>query len=166
MKKEIIVKLLSHVVPTVGAEAHCDIPCGIYDPIQAKIAAKTIQRMVMQLSELKPPQDWNNEHERLAYVNAVSRRIAIKEEHGRICKQELQILWSDFFKPEHLATFPDLHDKFWKALKLCSKNKQEADDASAKELVDAVDEIAKMFYEAKSAPDKYDAYKKITDTVF
>lgn len=144
------------ILPTIVAEAHCDIPCGIYDPTPAKIAAKTVQRMVMQIKELEDKDD----------LHGIMRRIAVKEQHAELCKKELQILWSDFFKPEHLQKHPDLHEKFWNALKLCSKNKQSVDEEAARALVAAVDEIAKIFYEVKNAPERFDAYKKITDKLF
>ncbi len=157
---------LLRILPSVTAEAHCDVPCGIYDPTPAKIAAKTVMRMVMQLQEFAPPQDFNDTHTRLHYENGIARRIATKEEHAQKCKEELLILWTDFFKPEHLAKFPNLHELFWNAAKLCSKNKQDVDRESADKLVAAVDEIAKIFYEAKGDPGRYEAYKEITDTLF
>lgn len=153
----------------IRAEAHCDVPCGIYDPTPAKIAAKTVQRMVMQLKELKrADHDDNNndDNKNLQYLNGIARRITVKEEHAQICKKELEILWSDFFKPEHLEKFPDLHDKFWKAVKLCSKNKQEVNEDAATDLVSTVDEIAKIFYEAKNTPERFVAYQTITDKLF
>ncbi len=161
-----IKKYISRFLPVVLAEAHCDIPCGIYDPTPAKIAAKTVQRMVMQLRELAPPKDWNEAEERLAYFNSVARRIKVKEDHAELVKRELQILWPDYFKPEHLEVYPDLHEKFWKALKLASKNKQDIDEDAAKELVEAVDEIAKIFYETKKDPRRFDSYRDVTDKLF
>lgn len=159
-------RIFSRFLPAVVAHAHCDIPCGIYDPIPAKIAAKTVQKMVNQLEELASPADVNDRHAALHYANAVGRRIAVKEEHARLCKQELYVLWSDFFKQEHLAKFPDLHEKFWKAVKLCSVNKQEVSKEHAQELVDAVDDIAAMFYEVKGDVKRYEAYKEATDKLF
>jgi nickel superoxide dismutase len=153
---KIIKKLLAHFLPNIEAWAHCDIPCGIYDPTPAKIAAKTVQRMVMQIQELMPKND----------IHGIVRRISVKEQHAQICKSELQILWSDFFKSEHLQKYPDLHEKFWKALKLCSKNKQEVNLESANELVKLVDEIAKIFYEAKNDPERFKSYQDITDKLF
>jgi nickel superoxide dismutase len=76
--------------------------------------------------------------------------IAVKEEHAQKCKQELLILWTDYFKLEHLEMFPGLHDTFWKATKLCSKNKQEVNMETAKELLEAVEFIASMFQEAEA----------------
>ncbi|MEK7187870.1 MAG: superoxide dismutase, Ni [Patescibacteria group bacterium] len=158
---------LSKILLSVTAEAHCDVPCGIYEPVQAKIAAKTIQRMVMQLKELKPSDhNHNNLAAALEYTNAVTRRIATKEKHAQMCKDELSLLWSDFFKPEHLEKFPDLHNTFWQALKLCSKNKQFIDEEAAQKLIAAVDEIAKIFYEVKNDPDRYGSYQNITDKLF
>ena len=100
------------------------------------------------------------------YLNMVVRRITVKEQHAQICKHELYTLWSDFFKPEHLEKFPNLHETFWKAAKLCSENKHEIDLESAKKLVDAVDEIAKTFYDIKKAPARYKSYQDITDNLY
>ena len=153
------------MLPEVVAEAHCDIPCGIYEPTPAKIAAMTVLRMVMQIAEIKPPEVMDA-HGIGAHANMIARRIAVKEQHAETCKRELLILWTDFFKPEHLDKFPHLHDTFWKATKLASKNKQEVSEDAARELVSAVDGIAKTFYEIKDAPERYEAYKVLTDKLF
>ena len=129
--------------PTTVAYAHCDIPCGIYDPTPAKIAADTVAKMVEKINALdKNAMDFNN---RGNFV----RMITVKEQHAEICKKELQVLWSDYFKPEHLEKFPKLHDSFWKALKLASKNKQSVDAAAAADLQAAVKEIGDMFWATK-----------------
>lgn len=158
-------KHLSKILPVISAEAHCDIPCAIYEPTPAKLAAQTVLRMVLQIKELKQPTDISKEAMDV-YLNSVSRRIAVKENHSQICKNEILILWSDFFKPEHLAKYPNLHEIVWKAVKLCSKNKQEISEEAVKQLVEVVDEIAKIFYEIKNTPEKYEAYKKITDKLW
>ena len=75
----------------------------------------------------------------------------MKEEHAQRCKQELLILWTDYFKEEHLDVFPNLHETFWKAAKLCSINKQEVNMQSAQDLQKAVDEIAEIFERTKGA---------------
>jgi nickel superoxide dismutase len=151
---------------TIRAEAHCDIPCGIYDPTTAKIAAKTVARMIEQITELPMPKEPVEKPARDAYIQAVSRRVRVKEEHAETCKRELAILWADFFKPEHLEKHPMLHDMFWKALKLASKCKQDPHKEDAEALLEHVDAIAKLFYEVKGIPEKYDAYKKITDSIY
>ena len=129
--------------PTTVAYAHCDIPCGIYDPTPAKIAADTVAKMVEKINAI--PKDATD----MASRNSFVRIVAVKEQHAEICKKELQVLWSDYFKPEHLEKFPKLHDSFWKALKLASKNKQNIDAAAAADLQAAVKEISDMFYASK-----------------
>ena len=164
--KRYITEYAGSIIPTIEAEAHCDIPCGIYEPTPAKIAASTVLRMALQIKELKVPRSVEDDLASISYVNSVTRRIAVKEEHARICKNELQILWADFFKPEHLEKYPELHDTFWKAMKLCSKNKQEVDEDAAGQLLARVDEIARIFYEVKGVPERYEAYKALTDKLF
>lgn len=159
-------KYLSYIFSEITAEAHCDIPCAIYEPTPAKIAAMTVLRMVLQINELKLPEDLNDALARAQYVNMLARRITVKEEHAQLCKKELLIFWTDFFKPEHLEKLPQLHDMFWKASKLASKNKQEVNEDAARELVAAVDEIAKIFYEVKGTPERYEAYRMLTDKLF
>ena len=128
--------------------AHCDVPCGIYDPKPAQIAAETIVKMVEKI------QAFNNQKATVGDRNTLVRAIWTKEEHARRCKEELLILWTDFFKSEHLKMFPDLHEKFWNAAKLCSKNKQEVSMEAALELNKAVNKIAEMFDKAKAAAAK------------
>lgn len=143
---KIIYGLISRVLTTNVALAHCDVPCGIYDPKPAQIAAATVLKMVQKIQNYIPKDNLTIEDR-----NSFSRMVWTKEEHARKCKEELLILWTDYFKPEHLEMFPDLHDKFWKAAKLCSKNKQSVDLNSAEELVNAVDEIADMFKKAEAS---------------
>jgi nickel superoxide dismutase len=131
------------------AHAHCDIPCGIYDPISAKIAAQTVQKMVLRINALQAPAPTAPMPDRLKYGNTAARYIAVKEQHAELCKKELDILWHDYFKPDHLGKYPDLHKKFWDATKLASFNKQNVDLDSAKKLVASVDEIATIFWDTK-----------------
>ena len=141
--------VLNRIMPTEVGHAHCDIPCGIYDPIQAKIAAQTVQKMVMRIEALEKPGAGDSKEKWATYENALSRYIQVKEEHAQICKKELLILWSDYFKPEHLEKYSDLHDTYWKAAKLCSTNKQAVDAGAAKGLVDAVDKMSEIFWNSK-----------------
>lgn len=147
--KNLILFFLIKLLPTRIAYAHCDVPCGIYDPKPAQIAAATVLKMVQLIQELPIQNPTVNDR------NKFVRCILTKEEHARKCKEELLILWTDYFKPEHLAQFPNLHDIFWKAAKLCSKNKQEVNVEYAQELVQAVDGIAEIFKKSKAnAPKK------------
>lgn len=141
-----ILLAISKVLPVKIAYAHCDVPCGIYDPKPAQIAAATVLKMVQKIKELDSDLRQNDNADNM---NSLVRMIWTKEEHARKCKEELLILWTDYFKPEHLAQFPNLHETFWKAAKLCSVNKQEVNLESAQELVKAVGGIADMFVKSK-----------------
>lgn len=142
---KILLLIASKILPTRIAYAHCDVPCGIYDPKPAQIAAATVLKMAQLIYDLP------KENPTVSDRNKFVRCVLTKEEHARKCKEEILILWTDFFKPEHLTMFPNLHDIFWKAAKLCSTNKQEVSLEHAEELVKAVDEIAEMFQKTKSS---------------
>ena len=148
--KKFIYKLFSIKV----VHAHCDVPCGIYDPISAKIAAQTVLKMAIRMEAVElPPKD-------ISTPNSMARYIAVKEEHAQLVKNELNILWSDYFKPEHLEKYTDLHDLFWNANKLAGSNKQNVSSDSAKSLVETVDKIAKIFWATKGV-DYTDPVEKI-----
>jgi nickel superoxide dismutase len=136
--------LLTRILrPSKTADAHCDGPCGVYDPASARVAAEAVLSMEKKVAALGDAQD-------AATVNTRSRFIAIKEQQAELTKRELDILWHDYFKPEHLGAYPNLHDTFWKAAKLCSKNKTEQDPANGEALLAAIEEIHKMFWATKN----------------
>jgi nickel superoxide dismutase len=129
------------------AEAHCDIPCGIYDPVSAKIAAQTVQKMVLRIQALQPTGD---DAEAMAtYANTLSRYVAVKEDHAETCKHELTVLWADYGWPNLPAGF-NLHESFNQALKLAGRCKQNVDMAACEELVASVDTIAAAFWATKN----------------
>jgi nickel superoxide dismutase len=134
--------------------AHCDVPCGLYDPHLAGLSAKTVHTMNKKLTELPTPGANAAPHEVLEHRNTIVRMVQTKETHAQLCKQELMILWTDYFKPEHLAMCPDLHETFWKAAKLCSYNKQHVDLVKSQELMDAVGKINEIFNKAEAAKKK------------
>lgn len=140
-----LLRVLIKLLPEKPVYAHCDIPCGIYDPHSAQLAAKTVQTMVQKILEL--PKDLSD----IDHGNSFIRMVATKEEHAEICKREILILWTDYFKAEHLEKHPNLHDLVWKTTKLCSENKRHVDAAKAQELIAAVDEIADIFTQTKKA---------------
>lgn len=147
-------RLIDRLLGIDTVHAHCDVPCGIYDPHQAAIAAKTVHTMNQKVSALQDPGAGGSKQDLLEYRNTLIRMIQTKEAHAQVCKQELLILWSDYFKPENAGPFPDLHDTFWKAAKLCSYNKQHVDLAKSQELMDAVAKISDMFHKAEAAKKK------------
>lgn len=144
-----ILRGLIKLLPTKPVYAHCDIPCGIYDPTSAQLAAKTVLKMVNLINELQPSSSEPPFDERKKIISQVSRLTRVKEDHAELCKREVLILWTDYFKNEHLEKFPDLHDLVWKTTKLCSDNKRAVDEVKAQELVESVDKIADIFAQTK-----------------
>jgi nickel superoxide dismutase len=138
-------QIFAALAPRRVVHAHCDVPCGIYDPHGAEIAAKTVSRMIVLMTEAAAVSGQGETEARNKFV----RCVKVKEEHAELCKRELQILWSDYFKPEHLEKYPDLHDRFWKALKQASKCKQSVDAAAAADLEAQVAAIADIFWATK-----------------
>jgi len=138
----------SHADDILTAEAHCDGPCGVYDPSSARVAAEAVLSMTRKLKGLEAP-DPGDTAAFTAYLNTFSRYTAIKEEQAHIAKTELLVLWTDYFKPDHLKDFPDLHDTFWKAAKLCSACKVEVNEEHATALMKAIEEIHGIFWKTK-----------------
>jgi len=125
------------------ASAHCDGPCGVYDPASARIAAEAVLSMTKKILALDPG---DRSH---ATANSLSRFITIKEEQAQLAKTDLLILWTDYFKPPHLEHYPDLHDIFWQATKLCSAVKVEVSIEKAEELMETINKIHTIFWATK-----------------
>jgi nickel superoxide dismutase len=145
-----LIRLIDRISTPWTVSAHCDINCGIYDPHAAQIAALTVVRMNQLIAGLE--MGGNDKASMDKYANSLGRYVQTKEEHAEICKREINILWHDYFRPEHLEKYPDLHTKVWNADKLASRNKQNVDMAAAEELLAAVREIAQIFWETKGVP--------------
>ena len=131
--------------PSKIASAHCDGPCGVYDPASARIAAEAVLSMTKKLVAL--------EGNDLATENTRSRYITIKEEQAQVAKTELLILWTDYFKPPHLEANPEIHNIFWNAAKLCSQNKVEVSVDAAQALLDTCEQVHNIFWASKSRED-------------
>ena len=136
------------------AHAHCDIPCGIYDPHAAQIAALTVIRMVQLIQGLQKPADGASKEEWDIYTAQISRYTAVKEEHAKLCEHEIVILWTDYFKPDHLAQNPNLHDVVWKTAKLTSTVKQQINMDASQQLLAGVQQIAEIFWATKGVKTK------------
>jgi len=115
--------------------AHCDLPCGVYDPEQARIEAQSVFNIMNKFNQ--------------ASDTDKTRAIFIKEQRAELVKHHLWVLWTDYFKPEHLKEFPELHDKFWEAAKQAGQCKKSTDPSDGQKLLDQIDEIAKIFKETK-----------------
>ncbi|GAB4282187.1 MAG: superoxide dismutase, Ni [Candidatus Promineifilaceae bacterium] len=135
-----VLKNLFPAVETVSA--HCDGPCGVYDPASARIAAEAVLSMTKKIAALEGKTDLDS-------LNNMSRYIAIKEEQAHIAKTEVLVLWTDYFKPVHLEQYPDLHNLIWETTKLLSHCKQHVDVEAAEKLMAKMEEIHKVFWGTK-----------------
>jgi nickel superoxide dismutase len=124
--------------PTRVVHAHCDLPCGVYDPAQARIEAESVKGCQQKYQDSDDPV-------------FRERAIQIKEERADLVKHHLWVLWTDYFKPEHTQKYPQLHDLFWNATKEAGAAKKSEDPAQGQKLLDQIDEIGKIFWETKQA---------------
>jgi len=141
-------KLLNNWFGTQEAAAHCDGPCGVYDPASARIAGEAVVSMTKKMLALTPPEG-NDAQAWASYLNTMSRYTIIKEEQAHLAKEEVLVLWTDYFKPVHLEKYPNLHDLVWKTTKLLSSCKQEVNLDHANEMMDNLKEIHRIFWETK-----------------
>jgi len=144
------VQILDGIFHFQKAKAHCDIPCGIYDPHQAQVAALTVVRMIDLMEGLAKREEKGSP----AYDNSMSRYIAVKEEHAELAKHEIRIIWGDFMKGKKLDKNPNLHDLVHQIMLLGSSARQSADREVALQLVDAVNEFAEIFWDVKGVETK------------
>ncbi len=128
------------LAPTVLVSAHCDLPCGIYDPSQARLEAESVKACMTKVAD-NPDPDFK------------ARALAIKEERSDLVKHHLWVLWTDYFKPPHFEKYPNLNQLFNEATKLAGAGGTKAswDPADADKLLGKIDEIAEIFWETKKA---------------
>ncbi|MGI8434330.1 MAG: superoxide dismutase, Ni [Nocardioidaceae bacterium] len=128
------------IAPSIVVSAHCDLPCGVYDPAQARIEAESIKGIIGKVAE-------NDDHD------FRTRAILIKEQRAELVKHHLWVLWTDYFKPAHFEKYPQLHNLFNEATKLAGASgaKGTFDAAKADQLLDKIDEIATIFAATKQA---------------
>jgi nickel superoxide dismutase len=132
--------------PRRVVHAHCDLPCGIYDPAQAKIEAESVKAIQTRYQD---PEKFKTKAETVDDYRA--RCLIIKEERANLVKEHLWVLWTDYFKPEHLEKYPNLHELFWKATKEAGLAKKSQDPQQGQGLLDAIAQIDKIFWETKKA---------------
>ncbi|HEX9531120.1 MAG TPA: superoxide dismutase, Ni [Acidimicrobiales bacterium] len=118
------------------ASAHCDLPCGIYDPAQARLEAEAVKACMEKYAESDD-------------ADFRVRAVLVKEERAELVKHHLWVLWTDYFKPGHVDRYPQLHDLFWKATKAAGEAKKTQDVAIAQGLLDQIAEIDRIFWETK-----------------
>jgi len=132
-------RLIARVLePQTIVHAHCDLPCGVYDPAQARIEAESVKAICEKYQQNS---------------DAVfrDRALQIKEERSELVKHHLWVLWTDYFKPPHFEKYPNLHQLFNDATKLAGAGgtKGSTDPATADALLGKIDEIAKIFWDTK-----------------
>lgn len=150
--QQTILKTAAALFGSTIAYAHCDIPCGIYDPHQAQIAALTTIRMADLITELKglhasDDHHHNTEHDLIRIVN-------VKDQHAEICKREVAVIWGDYFKPEMIEKHPHLHELVHSIMQTASKTRQSDERANGEKLLELVNEFAKIFWETKGKETK------------
>jgi nickel superoxide dismutase len=128
------------LAPRLVARAHCDLPCGVYDPAQARIEAESIKAIAEKYQANEDPE-------------FRTRALIIKEQRSELVKHHLWVLWTDYFKPPHFEKYPQLNQLVNEATKLAgaSGTKGSADPEVAQQLLDKIDEIAKIFWETKKS---------------
>ncbi|HXB48193.1 MAG TPA: superoxide dismutase, Ni [Streptosporangiaceae bacterium] len=128
------------LAPKVTVHAHCDLPCGVYDPAQARIEAESVKAIIQKYQDNTDPE-------------FRTRCLIIKEERSELVKHHLWVLWTDYFKPPHFAKYPQLHQLFNDATKLAGAagTKGTVDAGKADELLGKIEEISKIFWETKQA---------------
>ena len=145
-----VFKTLDRLFKFEEASAHCDIPCGIYDPHQAQIAALTVIRMIDLMNDMKQAHGPDSPD----YQNNMPRYVLVKEEHAELVKREVRVIWGDYVKQEQLDKFPELPGLVHKIMQLGSKARQTANRDTAMELLTAVNRFAEIFWETKGIQTK------------
>lgn len=140
-----VLESLDHVFKFEQVRAHCDIPCGIYDPHHAQVAALSVIRMIDMMEELK------NTHspESIEYQNSMPRYVMVKEEHAELVKREIRVIYGDYMKKEHLDKYPELPGLVHQIMQLGSKSRQTASREQALELLNCVNRFAEIYWETK-----------------
>lgn len=131
-----VIDALEVISHPIEVSAHCDLPCGVYDPAQARIEAESVKACM---------EKFNSSDDDVFKTRAVT----IKEERADLVKHHLWVLWTDYFKPAHLEKYPQLHTLFWNATKAAGESKKTNDVAVAQDMLNQIAEIDKIFWETK-----------------
>jgi nickel superoxide dismutase len=145
-----LMEVLDNTLAFERAKAHCDVPCGIYDPITAQIAALTVVRMIDLMNDLEAKGGEKGKD----YQNSMSRYIAVKEEHAEKAKHEVRVIWGDYIKAQHLEQHPGLPALAHKIMQLGSKGRQTTDRQVAVDFVEAINQFAEIFWATKGVATK------------
>jgi nickel superoxide dismutase len=142
--------LINRLFPQEDAFAHCDIPCGIYDPHYAQVAALSVLRMVQLIEAMEAPA--MDKGARDKYMHALARYTKVKDDHAELVKHEVRIIRGDFFKADNSPK--DLGEIVDNIMKTASKARQNIDKEAAEQLLDLVNKFAEAFWAAKKVETK------------
>ena len=145
-----LINSIDRLRPFSTAKAHCDVPCGIYDPITAQINALTVVRMMDLMSGLSE----GDEKTKTEYHNSMSRYIAVKEDHAEKAKHEIRVIWGDFIKDAHVEKYPELPGLVHQIMQLGSKSRQTAARDNGLAFVEAINRFAEIFWAIKDIKTK------------
>ncbi len=140
-----LIQTIDHFRPFPKAQAHCDVPCGIYDPITAQINALTVVRMMDLMANLADVDDKS----KVEFQNSMSRYIAVKEDHAEKAKHEIRVIWGDFIKDAHVEKYPELPGLVHKIMQLGSNCRQTATRENGLAFVEAINQFAEIFWSLK-----------------
>jgi len=132
------------------ASAHCDIPCGIYDPHLAQVAALTVIRMDDLIADLVK----GSHEENAEFHNSLTRYVAVKEEHAELAKREVRVIFGDYIKKEHVDKYPELPALVHHIFQFGSKARQTASRENAMEFLNLINRFAEIYWETKGIPTK------------
>src|SRR3989344_2710692 len=145
----ILLRLIDKFFPPNIAYAHCDVPCGIYDPHQAQMAAHTVLRMTDMIDELQASSPEPAFEERKRIISQIARLTKVKEEHAELVKHEIRVIWGDYLKDEHIKKHKTIHQLVFSIMKQASIARQNVDIKAANELLGMVQKFAEIFWETK-----------------
>ena len=130
-----------------NAYAHCDIPCKIYDPAVSLVAALSIVRLTDILLEIDDLSSLDSQ-------SKLARVVVQKEDEAQKVKDEVNIIWGDYFKQPQLEAFPETHEIVHGIMRLGSKCKQEVSREAAEELLQELNGFVDIFWKTKDIETK------------
>ena len=130
-----------------NAYAHCDIPCKIYDPAVSLVAALSIVRLTDILLEIDDLSSLDSQ-------SKLARVVVQKEDEAQKVKDEVNIIWGDYFKEPQLEAFPETHEIVHGIMRLGSKCKQEVSREAAEELLRELNRFVDIFWKTKDIETK------------
>ena len=119
---EAALKVLNQSLSTQSAEAHCDghVACTI--PASARIAAEAGLSMTKKILALEPPPT-TMVRCLGAYLNTLAGMWPSRKNRPTSPKEELLVLWTDYFKPPHAKPTPIFMTPFGKQPSCAARSK-------------------------------------------